>query len=77
MQTQSLIIRALYSKFQAQKDEALAGLSIIVNSSVGVGEHISHVKEAEELIKKIAEADECLKTLSSMIPESSEEQDKQ
>ena len=68
MQSQQLIIQALYSRFKAQKDEALAGLAIIVNSSVGIGDHLTHVDEAETLIKKITEADECISTLDSMIP---------
>ena len=73
MQTQQLIVQALYSKFRAQRDEAQAGLAIIINASVGVGDHITHVSEAESMLKKIAEADECLKTLNSMLPDTDEE----
>ena len=69
MQAQQLIVQALYSRFKAQRDEAMAGLAIIVNSSVGIGDHLTHVQEGEELIKKITEADECIRTLDSMIPE--------
>jgi len=57
MQTQQLIVQALYSKFRAQRDEAQAGLAILINASVGVGDHITHVSEAENLIRKVAEAE--------------------
>tara|TARA_Y100001963_G_scaffold102022_1_gene140399 strand:- start:7265 stop:7504 length:240 start_codon:yes stop_codon:yes gene_type:complete len=67
MQTEQLIVQALFSKFKSRKDEALANLSILINSSVGVGEHISHVQEAEEQIRKIAEAEECISVLEGMI----------
>ena len=73
MQTQQLIVQALYSKFRAQRDEAQASLAIVINASVGVGDHITHVSEAENLIRKIAEAEECLKTLDSMLPSEGKE----
>ena len=37
--TPQLIVNALISRCRAQRDEALAELSILINTSVGVGEH--------------------------------------
>lgn len=72
MQSQQLIVQALFSRFRAQRDESMAQLAIVINSSVGLGDHMTHVQEAEGLVRKIAEADECIETLSSMLPENTE-----
>ena len=61
--TPQLIVNALISRCRAQRDEALAELSILINTSVGVGEHPTHVDDAYELLKKLAEAEEQLTSL--------------
>lgn len=61
--TPQLIVNALISRCRAQRDEALAELSILINTSVGVGEHPTHVDDAAELLRKLSEAEEQLHSL--------------
>ncbi len=61
--TPQLIVNALISRCRAERDEALAELSVLINTSVGVGEHPTHVADAAELLGKLAEAEEKLSTL--------------
>ena len=69
--TPQLIVNALISKFRAQRDEALAELSVLINTSVGVGEHPTHVSDAAVLLQKLAEAEECLGSLErNFVPQS-------
>ena len=61
--TPQLIVNALISRCRAQRDEALAALSVLINTSVGVGEHPTHVADAAVLLQKLAEAEEQLESL--------------
>ena len=61
--TPQLIVNALISRFRADRDEALAELSVLINTSVGVGEHPTHVADAVCLLKRLADAEECLASL--------------
>lgn len=61
--TPQLIVNALISRFRADRDEALAELSVLINTSVGVGEHPTHVSDAACLLKQLADAEECLASL--------------
>ena len=73
--TPQLIVNALVSRFRAQRDEALAELSVLINTSVGVGEHPSHVSDAVELVQKLAEAEECLSALErNFVPQQTDDQ---
>ena len=68
--TPQLIVNALISRFRALRDAALADLSVLINTSVGVGEHPTHVSDAADLLKKLAEAEECLTSLErNFIPQ--------
>ena len=71
--TQKLIVNALISKFQAQKDAAMAELAVMTTSAVGVSEHTSHVDDAAEIIRKLSEADECLTAISRTFIQQPEE----
>lgn len=69
--TPQLIVNALISRCRAQRDEALAELSVLINTSVGVGEHPTHVADAAVLLQKLSEAEEQLATLErNFIPSS-------
>ena len=57
------LLEALEDRYNAQISEADATLKIYFESSVGIGEHPQHVNEIDKLIKKIATAEEKLKTL--------------
>ena len=73
MQTQRMIIQALNSRFKAQKTEALAALSILINNSVSVGDHpVNQLDEAEKLVRQVVEADECINTLAQMFTQPAE-----
>ncbi len=70
--TPQLIVNALISKCRAERDEALAELSILINTSVGVGEHPSHVADAAVLLGQLADAEEKLQSLErNFVPQSS------
>ena len=73
MQTQRMIIEALNSRFRAQKTEALAALSILINNSVSVGDHpVNQLDEAEKLVRQVVEADDCINTLAQMFTQPAE-----
>tara|TARA_B100000287_G_scaffold201082_1_gene189888 strand:+ start:300 stop:515 length:216 start_codon:yes stop_codon:yes gene_type:complete len=68
-----MIIEALNSRFRAQKTEALAALSILINNSVSVGDHpVNQLDEAEKLVRQVVEADECINTLAQMFTQPAE-----
>ena len=60
------IYSATISKFIAQREEAIAVLSVYFNNSVGIGEHSNFLEDTVKWTKKLAEADECIKVLSSV-----------
>ena len=53
--------RAALAHFKAEKERAMANLSIYLKNPAGIGEHPDIVGEVIELIKKIVEADEAIK----------------
>lgn len=59
----SLKIQALRAKYEAQKLEALATLEVYMKNSVGIGEHPQVIEEMDNLVKSVAEADDCLETM--------------
>lgn len=67
MAAENLKLRALKSRYNAQKDNAFATLEIYLTNSVGIGEHPQIMDEIDKLIKSIAEADGCLETISKYI----------
>ena len=71
------ILTALASKFEAERNVAIANLSIYVNAPVGVGEHSEVVEEADKLVEKIAASEEKLKVVQALLtpPPKKEEDD--
>ena len=61
---ENLFYKAAVSHFQSQKDEAEAVLDMYFHNNVGVGEHSHILSEITEWTKKLAQSEECLKTLS-------------
>lgn len=59
----NLLVQALYARFTANKAKAMAELSILLNTPVGISEHTDIVHECEQKIKEISEAEENIKTL--------------
>ncbi len=60
---QDKLYKALTSKYESQRDTALAELSVYFNSPVGVGEHPHVVEEMGKLLETLANAEDCLATL--------------
>ncbi|MBM88295.1 MAG: hypothetical protein CMQ41_07945 [Gammaproteobacteria bacterium] len=60
------IITACKAKFEAERMEALANLSVYLSNSAGIGEHPNIVQECTKLIQQISEADENIRTLESL-----------
>ena len=63
--TKNLLYDALKAQFEAQKQKALATLTIYLTNPVGIGEHPQHIDEMVGLTKSLAEAIDCIDTLSS------------
>ena len=59
----NIIYDALKSQFEAQKQLALATLTIYLTNPVGIGEHPQHIEEMMTLTRSLAEAEDCLSTL--------------
>ena len=55
---------ALTSKYQAQKDEALATLEVYYNNPTGIGEHPQIVDEMSKQVEKLENAEGCLEILN-------------
>jgi methylaspartate ammonia-lyase len=68
----NVIYEALKSQFEAQKQKALATLTIYLTNPVGIGEHPQHIEEMENMARSLAEAEDVLATLKRTF-ESSEE----
>ena len=57
------LVNASRSYFVAQRDAAAAELMIYLNRTAGVADHPNVVGNVNELVKKLAEANECLKVI--------------
>ena len=61
--------KALILKYESQKATAIAELSILLQSPVGIGEHTNIIDEMDSKINAIAEAEDCLKIVNQIIPQ--------
>jgi len=59
----NIIYDALKSQFEAQRQKALATLTIYMTNPVGIGEHPQHIDEMVTIAKSLAEAVDVLATL--------------
>jgi len=55
--------KALIAKYLAEQKEAIATLEVYYNNPAGIGEHPQVVEEMAKQIEKLANADDCIKTL--------------
>ena len=60
----NIIYDALKAQFEAQKQKALATLTIYLTNPVGIGEHPQHLEEMDKLVDKIATAEDKLKSFN-------------
>ena len=56
----NVIYDALKAQFEAQKQKALATMTIYLTNPVGIGEHPQHIEEMMTLTRSLAEAEDCL-----------------
>jgi len=52
------------SKYEANRDEALAILDVYLNNSVGIGEHSNLLEEVTKWTEALTEAEENIETLN-------------
>ena len=57
------LYEALKAQFEAQKQKALATLTVYLTNPVGIGEHPQIIDEMVEQTKSLAEAEDCLERL--------------
>ena len=55
--------KALVSRYEAERDEAVATLEVYFSNAAGIGEHPQMVEEMSKAVEKIAIAEDCLETL--------------
>lgn len=59
----NILYGALKSQFEAQKQKALATISVYLTNPVGIGEHPQLIDEMVEQTKLLAEAIDCINCL--------------
>jgi hypothetical protein len=65
LNSNSPLYQAAVAKYQAQKAEALATLTIYLNGSVGIGEHSDLLAEVDKYTELLANAEDKLEVLSA------------
>jgi|15BtaG_2_1085339.scaffolds.fasta_scaffold15114_2 hypothetical protein len=72
-----MIFEALMAHYEALRREAILQLQIYFTSSIGIGNHSTHLDECKKWTEKLTSAEECLATLNKLraSPEKSEEND--
>lgn len=63
------ILRALHSRYVAQRNEALTDLEVYLDNPVGVGEHPEIVDAAASRFEKYEAAESRLELLEKVFPE--------
>ena len=58
------LLQAALSKYEANRDEALAVLDVYLNNSVGIGEHSNLLEEVTKWTETLTEAEENIETLN-------------
>ena len=58
------LLQAALSKYEANRDEALAILDVYLNNTVGIGEHSNLLEEVTKWTEALTEAEENIETLN-------------
>lgn len=61
--TTNALYEALKAQFEAQRQKAIATLTVYLTNPVGIGEHPQIIDEMVEQTKSLAEAEDCLERL--------------
>tara|TARA_R110000824_G_scaffold259014_1_gene447882 strand:+ start:1360 stop:1575 length:216 start_codon:yes stop_codon:yes gene_type:complete len=67
-------MNATLSRFEAERQEAIAIIGLYLNAAVGVGEHPNIVTELVTATKRLADAEEAMETLKRNFITSKEEE---
>ena len=59
----NLLYIALRKAYEAERDEALAVMTIFFENPTGVAEHTVFIEDLKKYTRQLADADECLRTL--------------
>lgn len=65
MGSNNIMYDALKLQFEAQRQAALATLTVYLTNPVGIGEHPQLIDEMVKLTKAISEAEGCIATLEN------------
>lgn len=57
------LMRAVVSRYEADREGSLATIELYLNASVGIGDHPDVVEELQKAITKLAAAEEALETV--------------
>ena len=57
------LLKAALSRYEAQRDEAIAVLEVYFTNPVGIGDHSNFLKEVLEWTERLTEAEENITTL--------------
>jgi hypothetical protein len=57
------LLQAALSRYESQRDEALAVLEVYFDNSVGIGDHSNLLEEVLKWSQKLSEAEENISTL--------------
>lgn len=63
MGTSNIMYEALKAQFEAQRQLALATLTVYFTNPVGIGEHPQLIEEMVKMTRVLAEANDCIETL--------------
>jgi hypothetical protein len=58
-----ILKKALISRYESQRDEALATLEVYYNNPAGIGEHPQVIDEMSKQVETLANAEDCLEQL--------------
>ena len=73
--SQSLLYKALVSKYNSEISAAEATVDIYFTNSVGIGEHPQHLEELDKQINKIANAEDNLDVLHAYFGDTGEDKE--
>tara|TARA_R110002110_G_scaffold345857_2_gene556122 strand:- start:372 stop:593 length:222 start_codon:yes stop_codon:yes gene_type:complete len=60
------LYNALKARYEAQKSESLATLSVYLNNAVGIGEHPQIIDEMDKKVEQYANAEDCINALEEI-----------
>ena len=63
--TGQLALSAVVAAFQAQRETALAQISLFINNPAGVADHNNFVEEIQTCVKNLTEANSALATIQN------------